>query len=258
MGLVSRRTGPAIVAVVAVSAAVACGSFGSDETLASDGGAEGGADGSASGDGDGGTGEAATLDGGCTLLVEDSFDDAAASAARWRLLGSARVMNGEIELVPDQGGRTGAIWMNVSNAPAGRLHVRFTSKIAPANGSDGLAFAWSANQDVGLGGTGGNYGLCNGGADGLAFVLASFGGTVRLLDVSNDCVGDSGPATNVFGTNVVELSATADKVETTIADKPFVFVAPRSVRVRSIGFTAATGGGHARHAVDEVRVEICP
>jgi hypothetical protein len=29
------------------------------------------------------------------------------------------------------------------------------------------------------------------------------------------------------------------------------------VRIRSIGFTAATGGGHSRHAVDNVRVELC-
>jgi hypothetical protein len=149
--------------------------------------------------------------------------------------------------------------MNLDNTAAGTLHVRFTSKISPPGGADGLAFVWSANQDVQLGGTGGSYGLCGGGADGLAFALAGNVGALKLIDVSNDCIEDGGGIpNNVFGTNDVQLTATTDRVEAVVADRTVVFTAPRSVRVRSVGFTAATGGGHARHAVDNVRVELCP
>jgi hypothetical protein len=239
-------------------AALACGSFSADEsTTATDAGGETRLD-APSAPGDGG-GSADGPDGGCTVLVEDAFDDATASAARWRFLGSAKVINGELELVPNQASLTGAIWMNVADPRPGTLRVRFTSKIAPAGGADGLTFAWTANQDVQLGGNGGSYGLCGGGAEGLAFALAGNVGTLKLIDVSNVCTEDGGGLpTNVFGTNGVEVSAFADRVEALVADKRYVFTSPRTVVVRSFGFTAATGGGHARHAIDSVRVERCP
>jgi hypothetical protein len=264
MALVSAKTAaailPAMPALLMIGA-IACRSFGSDDASSRGDGGDAGAQAEGR---EADANDTPEGDAGCTVLVADSFDDPAASAARWRFLGAARVIDGELELVPDVAGQTGAIWMNLGDAGAGagagtgRLVARFTSKIAPANGSDGLTFAWSANQDVNLGGTGGNYGLCNGGAEGLAVVLASFSRAINVLDVSDDCTKDAGVATNVFGTNGIELSARADRVDVSIADKPFVFPVTRSVRVRSIGFTAATGGGHARHAIDDVHVEVCP
>jgi hypothetical protein len=255
MARVVVSSGVALAAAAVIVVGAACGSFAADDSppdASSDAQVESGGelldapapDGAATGN-------------GCTVLVEDSFDDPKASAARWRFLGAARITNGEVELVPDSGDKAGAIWINVKDAPPGNLRARFTSKIAPADGSDGLTFAWSANQDVTLGGTAGSYGLCGGGADGLALVLASYGKSVKLLDVTNKCESDGGIPANVFGTTAVVVAASADRVEATISDRPYLFEAPRPVRVRSVGFTAATGGGHARHAIDDVRIEIC-
>jgi hypothetical protein len=36
-----------------------------------------------------------------------------------------------------------------------------------------------------------------------------------------------------------------------------MFTTPKTMVIRSIGFTASTGGLQSRHAVDDVRVEIC-
>lgn len=239
---------------VVMLAALACRSFSGDESaLVNDAGDAGDASPSHVGDA-----SADAPDSGCAVLVEDTFEDAAASRLRWRFLGSAKVVNGEVELVPDQQSLNGAIWMNVADPRPGTLHVRFTSKISPV-GADGLTFAWAANGDVQLGGTGGSYGVCGGGAEGLAFALAGNVSTLKLINVSTVCTEDGGgiPA-NVFLTNAVELWAFADHVEALVTDKRFVFPSPRTVLVRSIGFTAATGGGHARHAIDDVRVERCP
>lgn len=211
-------------------------------------------------------GDAATPPGdagadGCVLLVHDDFSDEDASRARWRLLGTARIADGEAELTPDDGGANGAMWLNLDEARSGVLRATFTAKIAiaeGANGADGLAFAWAANRDVPLGGGGGFYGVCGNVADGLAVVMSSLSKEVRLYDVNGGCAEQGGEAASVYGTNDLQVTVASDRVHVTVSDRPYEFASPRAVNVRSLGFSAATGLWHARHAIDDVRVEVCP
>ena len=198
---------------------------------------------------------------GCVLLVHDDFSDEAASRARWRLLGTARIADAEAELTPNEAGATGAMWLNLDEARPGVLRATFTAKILVdegANGADGLAFAWAANRDVPLGGGGGYYGVCGNAADGLATVMSSLSKEVRLYDVNAGCTQQAGEAASVYGTNELHVTVTSDRVHVTVSDRPYEFPSPRAVNVRSIGFSAGTGLWHARHAIDDVRVEACP
>jgi hypothetical protein len=239
-----------MIGACVVAVASACGSFGGNDTEAT---ADGG-DGGQSTPETGATTDAGD-DGRCTVLVDDSFDDGGLAA--WKALGKARFVSGEVELVPDETGATGAIWMNVQNARDGVLHAKFVSKISP-NGDDGLTFAWTANQDITLGGTGANYGVCGAGgnANGLAVAVSGNGQRLRVLDLMNNCAGVD-VAMNPYGTNDVEITVRGVQVEIIFAGTKHVLAAPRAVLAKAIGFTAATGGGHARHAVDSVHVEVC-
>lgn len=196
-------------------------------------------------------------DAGCRLLVSDSFDDDA-SATRWTFLGKARVVDGEAEIVPDEAGSNGAMWMNVEDAGSGVLHATFRSKIAPANGADGLTFAWSGSEDPTLGGTGGSFGLCGSGAAAVAIALVTFDDVIKFVDVADQCHKTTGVPASFIGTHLVDIAARPKTVDVNISGMHFDIVARRSIAVvRAIGFTAATGAFHARHAVDDVRVELC-
>ena len=125
-------------------------------------------------------------------------------------------------------------------------------------GGDGLTFVWSSTQTPTLGGSGGNVGVCDSTANGLAVLLWSLNDKVQLLDVMNNACNQEGQAdASVYGTRDVEISARAASVDVVHGGAILKFASPRNVTVRAIGFTAGTGGARARHVVDDVRVEIC-
>lgn len=267
-----RRWRAVVVALAASSLANACAAI-ADLSEPSDAPADASADNAqtdatgdvvnpidATGNGDGATdGDLdATDDGRCRLLVADSFDDDA-STGRWRFLGKARLANGEVELVPNESNVAGAIWRDIPDAGTGVLHATFKSIIAPGGSpADGLAFAWSSTATPNLGVIGGNIGLCGSTASGLAVSLSSLANEVRLLNVGDGgCNTVQAFPTNVLDTKAVDVSARPANVAIKFGTSAYQTSSPRNVTVRAVGFTAATGGAWTRHAIDDVRVEIC-
>lgn len=252
------------LAFVFLIAAAACASFaeGTDGARANDAGTDASQDGGAQrADGgalDSGEGDAKSDAGsGCQVIADESFNDTT-SSSRWTFLGSAKVANGELELVPNAASQTGAVWMNVPAAAGTVIRATYRTNIAPTGGADGLAFVWSSTPNPGLGKTGGDYAACGGGADGVAVVMESFAEELRLIDVASSCEDKPGIKLNVFGDHALSIIAAPSNVDVFLDGTHQVSAAPpRAITVRAIGFTAATGDITARHAIDDVHVELC-
>lgn len=239
----------------------ACGAFGEgiDPASANDAGSDATQDGPADGGVLDGGDDGPKRDGSssCQVVADETFDDMT-SNSRWTFLGSAKVSNGELELVPNATNQTGAIWMDVT-VPAGSvIRATYRTKIAPAEGADGLAFVWSTTKNPALGGTAGDYGACGGGADGVAVVVESFAEEVRLINVASSCEDKAGPKLDVFSPHALSVVVAPSKVDVAVDGIGYVSAAPpRAVAVQAIGFTAATGGLSSRHAIDDVHIELC-
>ncbi len=245
----------AVFATSTVALAMACASFTSNDAATADGGEGGGQDGSGS--------DAADAS-ACTPILVDDFSSADASADAWAFLGDAHVDESvkEAQLVSDDTGQVGGMWHMLS-APMtdGTLHVHFFADIGPGpTGADGLTFSWLSNGTAQLGRGGDQLALCSMNNQGAAFVIDSYTNQLRLLVVADTCtVVDGGISdAGVFGTSEVDLYVAGTSVTGTFAKVPFAFTLPNAVGFVTIGFTAATGGTKARHALREVKIDRCP
>lgn len=192
---------------------------------------------------------------GCRVLIDDSFTTGANGA--WNLLGQARAVDDELELIPNEIQASGAAWLNVAGDGTGVLRATFTTKMVES-GADGLTFAWSAKSDPTIGGGGGDLGICEGGLDALAIAFRDLNGRVELLDTSNCFVqGDLNP-TALAGTHQVSVTVRPEKIDVDFGGTSFTFSPTRAFPVKAIGFTAGSGSSKGRHAIDDVHVELCP
>jgi hypothetical protein len=217
----------------------------------------------------------AAFDSGCPVLAIDGFEDSDASILKWRFLGSAKIAkanasNNEVELVPNTAERAGAIWLDLPVVVgSGDLHVRFTSNIQEKdnNEADGLTFSWatSIGEPPALGGGGNSWGVCGGAKEGAGLLLDSFNEKVALLQIGpQDCTraanGQPPTATPgiVLKTKLIDVRVRAYDVIASVGTREFTFPTEWKKNITAIGFTAGTGPSFTRHAIDNVRIDLCP
>ncbi len=225
------------------------------------------ADADANADADAAMQDGGPVEGGCTTLVVDDFTS---PDPRWVLEKDAVFDGGAATLVLPQQQHHGAIFMPVPVTGTG-FTASFTMLMVSGGDAgdpaDGITLAWSSDvAQPPIGGTGSQLGYCpdgnsmNIGPAGAALALhvsSPIGISPRESD-GGSCIVRAPVAFAFSASQAVSVSVAGTNISGTVGATPFTFQLAAPIPIRWIGFTAATGGGVARFAVDNVTITMCP
>lgn len=200
----------------------------------------------------------------------------------WTLAGSATNMGNFVLALTDAIASQGGLASHVLDlAPMQSFHASFTLRVTTTDvaAADGVTFFWSGDAQPLIGGAGNLLGYCNGVNGGAVALVTTLvvgdsgvprSSVVVKHDQPGSCV-DDGPVATTAALAAVDAGTVSAAIEIyldgpaakisvrrdgmTVIDRQQLGYVPE--RIRSIGFTAATGANYAAHAIKDFKLTSC-
>jgi hypothetical protein len=205
--------------------------------------------------------------------VDAAFDAAACNSialdplgtGSWELLGSAKVIAGQVHLTTaNSGGSAGALWWKTPLTFSGRLHVvvDFAYVLATGAQGNGLTVSWlptTSPYELGL--QAGSYGICNVGLDGVAAAIDTLENKLVMVASVKNCDTRSLLVATIPQLTQMAVDITQTSITATVGvTAPITVSRPAtSPSTGYLGFTASTGTiGHTGHILTAVHAFDCP
>ncbi|MBS2012493.1 MAG: hypothetical protein JST00_06385 [Deltaproteobacteria bacterium] len=257
----STLAGLVVASLAALASSASCTSFSGEGEPQADAGA-----GDATPASDAGASDAVASDsGGCPVLFDESFED----GQLWKLEPSNLVTSGSLQLTQASKGQQGVATWNKEVGP-GQYDVDVDIDISAPGGSgspgEGMTLWWSESTAAPAPGTAQSFGACNSGRRGVAVVMSTREGTLRLVSLDPGTCGDiERSMPNAFrpGRYSLKVKVNGPDVSATLTTStgPESWVVNGKMppfTIRFMGFSATTGDSFARHAVDRAKATYCP